>query len=215
MELEPSSTTLAAVDNETKTVSGNIDESTTVTAVFKNTKKPLINLRVEKLWENVDGTSYPEEQRPESILVQLQRREEGTQGTYTNVGEPVTVTSSYTGWHYSFNGLDQYVDYTANPRVEWKYRVVELKKNSDGTYTVLEEGSENAGFRVTYPAYIESIPEGVDQICVIKNTYAPETNIQITKISASNHDKKLGNVEFRLEKMNNEGTTVDLSLIHI
>ena len=50
---------------------------TTVETTFRNTKKPVVNISVEKLWKNADESVY-KGALPEKIYVQLQRRQSDT-----------------------------------------------------------------------------------------------------------------------------------------
>ncbi len=61
----------------------------------------------------------------------------------------------YTGkWLTSFTGLDKYVDYTLEHKIEWQYRVVEVSVGQGGTVTPIESGKtiqfSEGRFAVTY-----------------------------------------------------------------
>ena len=120
----------------------------------------------------------------------------------------------YTGrWLTSFAGLDKYVNYKQEPKIEWQYRVVEVSVNTDGTVTPIESGNtiqfSEGRFAVTYG----KVNAGEE---TITNTYQlPKTKIQILKIQAGtsgNDVVKLAGAVFRLEKMMDEnGSNVDSS----
>ena len=191
------------IDAETKVVTGTI-KSTTAQAsfTFRNTKKPLVSVDVEKLWKDANGKTLTEN-IPESILIQLQKRVEGSTGSYTVVeieGQTqITLKPDYNGWNYHFDGLDRYVDYTQETKQAWEYRVVEL--NSEGK--VITDGSSNGHYKVTYDSKTDDTTGNIDY--TITNTYDAKTAIQITKVDAANNNKKLSEVEFVLEKLDDNG----------
>lgn len=192
---------------------------TTVETTFQNTIKPVVNISVEKLWKNADRSDY-KGKLPKKIYVQLQRRQSNTDTwapvstdenakTYTEL-----AGNMYTGrWLTSFAGLDKYVNYKQEPKIEWQYRVVEVSVNTDGTVTPIESGNtiqfSEGRFAVTY----DKVNAGEE---TITNTYQlPKTKIQILKIQAGtsgNDVVKLAGAVFRLEKMMDEnGSSVDSS----
>ena len=191
---------------------------TTVETTFQNTIKPVVNISVEKLWKNADRSDY-KGKLPKKIYVQLQRRQSNTDTwapvstdenakTYTEL-----AGNMYTGrWLTSFAGLDKYVNYKQEPKIEWQYRVVEVSVNTDGTVTPIESGNtiqfSEGRFAVTY----DKVNAGEE---TITNTYQlPKTKIQILKIQAGtsgNDVVKLAGVTFRLEKMTADGSNVDSS----
>lgn len=189
--------------------------------VFKNTKKPKVNLSVEKLWktETYTGTL------PDKIYVQLQRRSPDTAAweavKYNNSSYTELTYNSYTRkWETSFKNLDKFVDYTKSqsPQKAWKYRIVEVK-DADGTVVPVENGGciefAKAGmFKVSYdyanPNSDSGISIGEDNngSATITNTYQPLTSIQILKIKAGTSGEnqvKLGGAEFKLEKLTADG----------
>lgn len=193
--------------------------------VFKNTKKPKVNLSVEKLWktETYTGTL------PDKIYVQLQRWSSDTAAweavKYNNSSYTELTYNSYTRkWETSFKNLDKFVDYTQSPQVARQYRIVEvtLTKDADGKVTKVTP-VENGGcieftdagmFKVSYD-YANtnsdsgiSIGEDNNGSATITNTYQPLTSIQILKIKAGTSGEnqvKLGGAEFKLEKLTADG----------
>lgn len=192
-------------DPVTKSVSGTIrEENQSIQLTFKNTLKPTVDIALEKVWENVNGIEIPE-----SIRIQLQRSIDGEKWEEVEYGgvTEITISEGYDGkWQYSFDDLDRYVDYKANPKVTYYYRVVELDKGGN----VIESGGFlEEKFKVTYSEELSfsEKADGVEKteddskgIFTITNTYSPKTVIQIIKVDASTPDKKLGGVEFVLEK---------------
>lgn len=194
----------------------NQDISTDATIItFNNTLKPTINLNLAKEWKNINNITLPK-----SIKIQLQRRKdkEKTWETvkYDGKNKTITLFPYYDGkWSYPFKDLDQYVDYKANPKVPYIYRVVEVS-GADENETVIENGGYlNDKYKVTYSDNVDcsKITTGISgsktQSFTITNTYSPKTNIKITKQDASNK-KLLGGVEFKLEKMKKNTSTGNL-----
>ena len=185
----------------------NPDTSSDATIItFKNTLKPTINIDLTKKWENTNNITLPD-----SIKIQLQRsKDNGTTWEtvkYDGKNETITLSQGYDGkWSYSFKDLDQYVNYTADPKVTYIYRVVEVS-GDDGEETVIEgDGYLNDKYKVTYSENVDcskistETPESKTQSFTITNTYSPKTNIKITKQDASTK-KPLNGAEFKLEKM--------------
>ena len=185
----------------------NQDTSTDATIItFMNTLKPTINLNLTKEWKNINNITLPK-----SIKIQLQRsKDKGTtweKVKYDGKNETITLSQGYDGkWSYSFKDLDQYVNYTADPKVPYIYRVVEVS-GDDGNETVIEgNGYLNDKYKVTYSDNVDcstistGTSESKTQSFTITNTYSPKTNIKITKQDASTK-KPLNGAEFKLEKM--------------
>lgn len=174
---------------------------------FKNTKKPLMDLKVIKVWDKQNK----DPELPQSIKVKLQRHNESDS---TNHWEDVTFStdnnSSYTEikpnpynneWTYTFKNLECYVDYTIQSPVKWQYRVVELNQAGD---TVLSKDDYfNNYFKLS--SYSDAVSYDADKTdenkFTITNVYSPKTNIKITKVDASDEKVKLNDVEFKLEKL--------------
>lgn len=128
-------------------VEGVIEESKDpkLTAIFTNTKRTLINIEFNKLWEDADGTEIGTANQPDEIHIQLQRRLKTDTG-YTD-WEPVkypTTTSpdpNYViikrgdnGWKFTFSNLDQYpIDGSAENN--YIYRIVEGTVDDKGDFT--------------------------------------------------------------------------------
>lgn len=191
--------------------------------VFENTKKPKVNLSVEKLWktETYTGTL------PDKIYVQLQRRSPDTAAweavKYNNSSYTELTYNRDTGkWETSFKNLE-------SSQVAWQYRIVEVtvKKGADGKVTEVTP-VENGGcieftdasgkrsmFKVSYDYANTNSDSGIsigkdnNGFARITNTYQPLTSIQILKIKAGTSGEnqvKLGGAEFKLEKLTAGGT---------
>ena len=206
----------AGYDPVTKVVAGKVIDSTKTSATeitFNNTLKPTLNICLEKKWDKVTELTLPD-----SIQIQLQRSSDGGKtwkamdyegrkdGTDSRV---ITLRQDYDGkWKYTFENLEQYVDYTAETKIPYQYRVVEVDK--DGK-VITEGGYLNDVFRVNYSSVIDgsSVPAGsVDAAAktkgyTITNTYSPKTNIKIKKQDASTKNP-LNGAKFKLEKLKDD-----------
>lgn len=123
-----------------------------VTAIFTNTKRKLINIEFNKLWEDADGTDLSTKKPPDTIYIQLQRRlKNGTGYTdwepvnYPTADSPdyVTINRDDYGWKCIFNNLDQY-PINGSADNNYIYRIVEgtvengkfKQAAEDGTITI-------------------------------------------------------------------------------
>ena len=190
----------------TNVVKGEIT-NTEAEVVFKNTKKPLVDISVSKEWKNQNGETYSGD-FPEQIYVQLQRSTEGSDnweavnynGFYTEIAKNIYTNK----WECAFTDLDEFVDYTATPQVRWSYRVVEGTVNVAKVFTPVPSGNINlptGEFTVTYR-------DGENGTKVITNTYQPpKTNIQLLKIKAgtAENPEKLKGATFSIEKLLESG----------
>ncbi|MBU5482285.1 SpaA isopeptide-forming pilin-related protein [Blautia sp. MSJ-19] len=219
---------LNGVQQEAGTIDlhGDINASLTqAEVVFKNTKKPKVNLSVEKLWKTENGETYTGE-FPDTIYVQLQRKQADTdiwQAVEYNGKSYAELTYNiYTQKREtSFMDLDKYVDYTQEIQIPWQYRIVEVTvtKDADGNVTAVtpvENGNSiefsEGNFTVSYDYGDTGISIGDDGAgsATITNIYQPpKTNLQILKIKAGTSGEnlvKLAGATFRLEKLNADGT---------
>ena len=124
-------------------VEGEIEESKNsddlkVTAIFTNTKRKLINIEFNKLWEGTDNLSTAN--RPEKIYIQLQRRL-ASEKNWKPVRYPADSTQDYVtiipkdyGWLYPFNNLDQY-PINGSADNNYIYRIVEGTVDDKGNFT--------------------------------------------------------------------------------
>ncbi len=198
------------------------DEATSF--VFKNTKRPLIDISVEKLWQDGNGEDISGS-IDSPIYIQLQRKytENGTEHSFETVeinGQSyIQIQKGYEGWKYEFTGLEKYQDDECT--IPYTYRVVEGTIGDDGEFQAVDEGKviviEGQEYVVDYRCKetgkdVEN-PEKTDGITgndndtqsqkfteTIINKINPKTNLKIVKVDASHTDKKLGGVKFTLEK---------------
>ena len=101
---------------------------------------PKMQVQLQKKWVGDDRNK-----RPASIKVQLQRKA-GTDGTWENVGEPVTITvnKNQDQDSHTWNDLLQYTEEVN--RKNYSYRVVELNANGNP----VAEGGMNGEYAVSY-----------------------------------------------------------------
>ena len=207
-----------------------------VTATFTNTRRKLINIEFNKLWEGTDNLSTAN--RPEKIYIQLQRRlaSSAENAPWDVVDYPtsgskyVTVYPKDYGWLYPFNNLDQYpVD---NTNTNYQYRIVEGtvddKGNfieADGTITIggntyvvkakatLKSEKDSETGATTTPATVTpdgTITGGSGKIELTNTLQNPKFVLDIIKKDAENGENNkevfLKDVEFKLEKLKAETT---------
>lgn len=137
---------------EGEIVESNNPNDLEVTAIFTNTKRKLINIEFNKLWEDADGTDLSTKKPPDTIYIQLQRRlKNGTGYTdwepvnYQTADSPdyVTINRDDYGWKCIFNNLDQY-PINGSADNNYIYRIVEgtvengkfKQAAEDGTITI-------------------------------------------------------------------------------
>ena len=195
----------AGYDPVTKVVAGKVIDSTKTFATeitFNNTLKPTLNICLEKKWDKVNELTLPD-----SIRIQLQRRRDGGKKwkamDYEGRKDGSTVITLlpdyYGNWKYTFENLEQYVDYNAEPKIPYQYRVVEVDKDGN---VITEGGYLNDVFRVNYGSVIDGRVDAAAKTkdYTITNTYSPKTNIKIKKQDASTQNP-LNGAEFKLEKL--------------
>lgn len=117
-----------------------------LTAIFTNTKRTLINIEFNKLWEDADGTDLSTKNPPDTIYIQLQRRlKNGTGYTdwepvnYPTAESPkyVTINRDDYGWKCIFNNLDQY-PVGGSAANNYIYRIVEGTVDKAGNFTAVK-----------------------------------------------------------------------------
>ena len=138
--------------NNNTMVEGVIEESKDpkLTAIFTNTKRTLINIEFNKLWEDADGTEIGTAQQPDEIYIQLQRRLE-TDKDWTPVNYPTTtspdpnyviIKRGDNGWKFTFSNLDQY-PINGSAKNNYIYRIVEgTVENGSFTPAVVTQAGE-------------------------------------------------------------------------
>ena len=185
-------------------VRGTVTSDTTpVTATFTNTAHQLMDITVEKQWQDADDKPLTDN-LPDAIWVKLERRHVGdTSGEWVDATDPVKLTCYYmTGkWAHKFERLDKTdVNVTGNP--EYVYRVAECASDSDeykagGLVTIGE---------YTYTASQTPLADG--KITLTNTRTDPKFTLNLTKKGIDGQNTPLlDGVEFKLEKLNDDNTT--------
>lgn len=140
-------------------------ENPSITAIFTNTRRTLINIEFDKLWKDANGTDISTTNQPDEIYIQLQRRlaNSAEDAPWDVVDYPtsgskyVTVHHTDNGWLYPFNNLDQYpVD---NINTNYQYRIVEgTVDDKTGTFTAVAPGKTITIKGNTYVVTAEATP---------------------------------------------------------
>ena len=117
-----------------------------ITAIFTNTKRTLINIEFDKLWEGTDNLSTAN--RPDTIYIQLQRRlaTSKNDAEWKAVKYPADSTKDYvtieygeSRWQYTFSGLDQYQIGDGNSQTNYEYRIVEGTVDDKGNFIAADK----------------------------------------------------------------------------
>ena len=132
--------------NNNTMVEGEIKEANTspITAIFTNTKRTLINIEFNKLWEDADGKDdLSTAKQPKQIYIQLQRRlatsTKDDDWTPVNYGTKAYVTitpDDNNGWKHTFSGLDQ--RQVGETNTNYQYRIVEGTVDKAGNFTAVK-----------------------------------------------------------------------------
>ena len=176
-------------------------DKTTVTATFTNTAHQLMDIEVEKQWQDANGN--PLTDNLPDIWVKLERRHvNDTTGKWVDATSAVKLQYNYmTGkWTHKFERLDKTdVNVTGNP--EYVYRVAECASDS-GDYKA--EGTVTIG-TYTYTASQTALADG--KITLTNQRTDPKFALNLTKMGIDGTATPLlGGVEFKLEKLNDSGT---------
>ena len=180
----------------TGVIAADTQKSDYTVANFVNTKIPKTAIHVEKTWKNVDGSPY-NGTLPASITVKLQRRE-GENGSWVDV--KTKELTAQEDWKCNFSGLDRYSDIST--KQEYQYRVVELDEKGE----ILATGNAFGRFKVSYGSTeTEGTNDNNSIVWTVTNTYIPLTAIKVIKVDAADRSKTLSGVEFKLEKISQQG----------
>lgn len=184
-------------------------EAEQVTATFTNTAHQLMDIEVEKQWQDADGNKLTDK-LPDAIWVKLERRHvNDTTGAWQDVPSMDAVELKYDymskTWTHTFKRLDKTdVNVTGNP--EYVYRVAECATEK-GTFTA--KGTVTLG-TYTYTASQTDLTDG--KITLTNQRTNPKFALNLTKKGIDGTPTPLlGGVEFKLEKLNDDNTaeTID------
>lgn len=176
-------------------------EAEQVTATFTNTAHQLMDIEVEKQWQDADDKPLTDN-LPNAIWVKLQRhRVDDTSGQWKDATNPVDLTCDYMSktWTKKFERLDK-TDVSSGKT--YVYRVVERASDSD---EYKAEGTVTIG-AYTYTASQNPLADG--KITLINKRTDPKFALKLTKKGIDSETTPLlDGVEFKLEKLNDDNTT--------
>ena len=230
----------ASFNVEKGSVNGTITAEAETIVEFRNNNKPTGNIAVTKKWVKTGDTEIKDlKQLPGSIYLQLQRKEnenaewkavDDYSGNISSESNWVEVKPDYNGWSYTFQNLEQYVVNTAESKVPWIYRVMEVDVDANGTGKVIDpDGTYTVGgktYRVTYsmntstgtatnltetgieladPDFATTDGNQPTANMTVTNTYLEKLNLKITKEGKNTTDGLLSGVVFKLEKEDKTG----------
>ena len=178
-------------------------DKTTVTATFTNTAHQLMDIEVEKQWQDANGN--PLTDNLPDIWVKLERRHvNDTTGAWQDVPSMDAVELKYDymskTWTHTFKRLDKTDVNDGN--TPYVYRVAECA-SKDGKY--------KADGTVTIGAYTYTASQKTDstagKITLTNQRTNPKFALNLTKMGIDGTTTPLlGGVEFKLEKLNDDGT---------
>lgn len=203
-----------AITEDGKRVRGSVVEGDTnvATAKFVNTKRQLTDLVVTKQWVKQDGTVI-KDGLPTAIYLKLQRtKTPGDEGSWEDVDgyKSVMLKPWYDGWVTTFTGLDKFdVSDTGETHEYYTYRVLE-SVTADGTFYGGSKGNviKIGGKKYTILKNTVQVEESSTtplKLTLTNQLQDAKYNLNITKQDAEDKTK-LGGVEFKLEKLKDDGT---------
>ena len=183
-------------------VRGTVTGEAQVTATFTNTAHQLMDIEVEKQWQDAKGKPLTNNQLA-TVWVKLQRRHvNDTTGAWQDVPSMDAVELKYDymskTWTHKFERLDK-TDVSSGTKYE--YRVAECATEK-GTFTA--KGTVTLG-TYTYTASQTDLTDG--KITLTNQRTNPKFALNLTKMGIDGTTTPLlGGVEFKLEKLNDVGT---------
>ncbi len=185
-------------------------ESQQVTATFTNTAHQLMDIEVEKKWLDTEGYRLTDNQS-DTVWVKLQRRHTGTSEVWQDVPSMDAVELKYDymskTWTHKFERLDKTdVKKVSNPYYE--YRVLESATGNDDWHGGTDgDVIEISGKKYKVLNTTRVTGDSDDKTLTLTNRLQDvKYKLVITKQDAQDATKKLGGVEFKLEKLNDAGT---------
>ena len=185
-------------------VRGTVTGEAQVTATFTNTAHQLMDIEVEKQWQDAKGKPLTNNQSA-TVWVKLQRRHvNDTTGAWQDVPSMDAVELKYDymskTWTHKFERLDKTDVNDGN--TPYVYRVAECA-SKDGKY--------KADGTVTIGAYTYTASQTTDsttgKITLTNQRTNPKFALNLTKKGIDGTATPLlGGVEFKLEKLNDDGT---------
>ena len=178
-------------------------EAEQVTATFTNTAHQLMDIEVEKQWQDADDKPLTDN-LPDAIWVKLERRHvNDTTGAWQDVPSMDAVELKYDymskTWTHKFERLDKTDVNDGN--TEYEYRVVERASDSD---EYKADGLVTIG-EYTYTASQTPLADG--KITLTNTRTDPKFTLNLTKKGIDGQNTPLlDGVEFKLEKLNDDNT---------
>lgn len=183
------------------------DDTNVATATFFNTKRQLTDLVVTKQWVKQDDTVI-KDGLPTAIYLKLQRtKTPDDKNSWRDVtSDSVELKRGYDGWVTTFTGLDKFdASDTGETHEYYTYRVLE-SVTADGTFYGGSKGNviEIGGKKYTILKNTVQVQESSTtplKLTLTNKLQDAKYNLNITKQDAQDTTKKLGGVEFKLEKL--------------
>ena len=185
-------------------VRGTVTGEAQVTATFTNTAHQLMDIEVEKQWQDAKVKPLTNN-LPDAIWVKLERRHvNDTTGAWQDVPSMDAVELKYDymskTWTHTFKRLDKTDVNDGN--TPYVYRVAECA-TQNGTFTA--KGTVTIG-TYTYTAS-QTTDSTTGKITLTNQRTDPKFALNLTKMGIDGTATPLlGGVEFKLEKLNDSGT---------
>ena len=182
-------------------------ENPDVTATFTNTARQLMDITVEKQWQDADKPLT--DNLPDAIWVKLERHHvDDTSGQWEAATDAVELKYDYlTGkWTEKFERLDK-TDVNDN-NIPYEYRVVESASGTGNWYggtdgDVIEISGKK--YKVLNTSRVTG--DSTDKTLTLTNQLQDaKYKLVITKLDAQEVTKKLDGVAFKLEKLKADNT---------
>ena len=181
-------------------------ETKSVTATFTNTAHQLMDITVEKQWQDAKGDPLTNN-LPDAIWVKLQRRHVGdtTDNWQDAPTDPFELKYDYMSktWTHTFKRLDM-TDVTGTDNPKYEYRVVESASETGKWHG----GTDDDVIVISGKRYkvLNTTPvtgDSADKTLTLTNRLQDaKYKLVITKQDAQDDSIKLDGVEFKLEKLN-------------
>ena len=185
-------------------------DTNVATATFFNTKRQLIDIEVTKQWQKQDGTVI-KDGLPTAIYLKLQRTTTpNIESNWENVtSDSVELKWGYDGWVKKFTGLDKF-DAKVGPHAYYTYRVLESATGTGNNWhgDAADDVIEIDGKKYTIlNNTVRCADDSTTSLAMPLTNQLQDAkyNLNITKQDAENKTK-LGGVEFKLEKLKDDGT---------
>lgn len=184
-------------------------DKTPVTATFTNTARQLMDITVEKQWQDAKGKPLTDNQT-DTVWVKLQRRHKDKNETWQDVPskEPVELKYNYlTGkWTDTFKRLDK-TDVNSDGNPDYEYRVLESASKTGDWYGGTDDDViVISGKRYKVLNTTRVTGDLTDKTLTLTNQLDAKYKLVITKQDAQDDSIKLDGVEFKLEKLKDDKT---------